>query len=94
MCLIIWVNKDIFMGEKKRIDEEESRFHRAVRRLVSKFVPGREASPPPYVEGASVQQGPRKATFKRPDSLTLPMYADYRKHVGAQILEEVAGPEK
>jgi hypothetical protein len=94
MCLIIWVNKDIFVGEKERINEDESRFRRSVRRLVSKFIPGREASPPPYAEGASVQQGPRKATFKRPDSLTLPMYAGYRKHVGAQILEEVAGSEK
>jgi hypothetical protein len=93
MCLIIWVNKDDFVREKKRIDEKESRSHRAVRRLVSKFVPGREASPPPYA-GASVQQGPRKETFKRPDSLNLPMYAGCRKHVGAQISEEVAGPEK
>ena len=94
MCLIIWVNKDIFVGEKERINEDESRFRRSVRRLVSKFIPGREASPPPYAEGASVQQGPWKATFKRPDSLTLPIYAGYRKHVGAQILEEVAGSEK
>jgi hypothetical protein len=54
MCLIIWVNKDIFIKEKKRINKEESRFYRAIRRLVSKFVPGREASPPLYVKGASV----------------------------------------
>jgi hypothetical protein len=94
MCLIIWVNKDIFAGEKKRIDKKKSRFCHAVRRLVSKFVPGQGASPPSYVEGASIQQGPREVTFKRPDSLILPMYAGHRKHVGTQILEEVPGAEK
>jgi hypothetical protein len=92
MCLIIFVNKDQFQAVQERIDE--LKFRRACRRLVSKFSPARGTSPPPYTEGASVQQAPRKATFKRPDSLTLPMYASYRKHVGAQVLEGAVGPEK
>ena len=54
MCLIIWVNKDIFIGEKERINKDELRFHRLVRRLVSKFILGREVSPPLYIEGASI----------------------------------------
>jgi hypothetical protein len=90
MCLIFWVKRDIFEKEAERINQKESRLYRALRRLVFKFVPGREASPPPYAQGAFVQQAPRKANLKRPDSLTLPS----RKHVGAQAPEEVAGPKK
>jgi hypothetical protein len=94
MCLIFWVKRDIFEKEKERVGQKESTLKRGLRRLVFKFVPGREASPPPYAQGASVQQGPQKANVKRPDSLALPMYARCRKHVGAQAPEEVAGPEK
>ena len=85
MCIIIFVNKDHFEAEQEKI--KGSRFRHACRRLVSKFSPAREASPPSYTEGASVDQGPRKATFKRPDSLALPRYAKYRKHVGTQVVE-------
>lgn len=92
MCIIFFVNKDQFQAEKERING--SRFRHACRRLVSKFSPARETSPPLYTEGASVQKGPRKATFKRPDSLTLPMYTSYRKHVGTQTAEGLLGQEK
>ena len=52
MCLIIWVNKDMFVGEEKRINK--SRFCYAVRRLVFKFVLRRETLPLLYREGTSV----------------------------------------
>jgi hypothetical protein len=91
MCLIIFVNKDQFHVVQKRI--KGLRFRRACRRLVSKFSPARETYPPLYTAEASVHQAPGKATFKRPDSLTLPMYASYRKHVGAQVVGGAVGPE-
>ena len=91
MCIIVYLNEDRFQAIQERING--SRFRRACRRLVSKFSSAQETYPPPYTEGASVQQTPRKAIFKRPDSLTLPMYASYRKHVGAQIVEGAIDPE-
>jgi len=68
-----------------------SRFRYARRQLVSMFSPARETSLPPYTEVISGTKRPRQAPFKRPDSLTLPMYAGYRKHVGAQIVEGAVG---
>jgi len=89
MC--IYLNEDRFQAIQERING--SRFRRECRRLVSKFSSTQERYPRPHTEGASVQQTPRKAIFKRPDSLTLPMYASYRKHVGAQIVEGATNPK-
>ena len=96
MCIFICFNK--FKGAEEAVNTVQdmidgSIFRRARCQLLSKFSTTREISPPPYPDGPYVQNVPRYATFKRPDSLTLPMYAGYRKHVGAQIVEGT-GPNK
>jgi hypothetical protein len=81
MCIIIW-DKEQFDDERARI--EKRREQRRCRRMFSKFFPC-QTSPPEYAEHPTVmihQHGSNE--INRPDSVSLPRYASYRRTAKAR----------
>ncbi len=83
MCIIIWVSGEKFEQEQGRI--HQNRYDR----LVSKFSSARRPSPPESEQDlvVKIHQNYVHAS-KRPDSLSLPSYAGYRKNRKRQKMDE------
>jgi hypothetical protein len=81
MCLVIVVNE-------KRFGEFVERYRHKYPRLAS-LING----PPPQTLPPQYEEGPKPIT-KRPDSLTLPAYAGYRKHTAGHTGKDVKDSEK
>jgi hypothetical protein len=84
MCFVIVLDEE-------RFKQVVARWRRRCPRLASWWF-GPQTPPPQYNESAAPPQSQTKA--KRPDSLTLPAYASYRKQTTSPAKKEVKGSEK
>ena len=83
MCIVIWVKRDQFEEERTRIwGKPRDIWHR----LTSTFSSKSDHSPPQYTAMPTAPNRYARPAIMRPSSLTLPIYAGYRKKVDTHLI--------